>query len=112
MIQKTRRDIPPNHPIRSLFLQLTERGMGQLNLRDSDTIEYITDLLTQFVHIENMYRVQDENGRRLQYVFDLITEAGRQMSPAARRDCYKHLGDLTLFNLGLFPESLTYGRHT
>jgi hypothetical protein len=95
-----------------LFLNLTERGLSQMNLRDEETIQYVTNLLTDFVHVQNMYRVHDESGRSLQYVFELLAEAGREMSPSLRRDCYKHLGDLTLFNLGLFPERLTSGRHT
>src|SRR6266487_711738 len=112
MIDKTRNDIPPNHPIRLLFHQLTERGMGQLNLHDPDTIQYITNLLTEFVQMENMYRIKDEAGRQVQYLFDMLTQASNEMAPSLRRDYYKHLGDLTLFNLGLFPESLTYGRRT
>src|SRR5947199_4724067 len=112
MIEKTRGGIPADHPIRAFFHQLTERGMGQLNLHDPDTIQYITNLLTEFVHIENMYRIKDESGRRVQYIFDMLTQASHGMSPSIRRDYYKHLGDLTLFNLGLFPESLTYGNRT
>jgi hypothetical protein len=112
MIEKTRDDIPVDHPIRSFFQQLTERGMGQLNLHDPDTIEYITNLLTEFIQIENLYRFKDESGRQLQYVFEMLTQSSSEMSPSVRRNCYKHLGDLTLFNLGLFPESLTYGHRT
>ena len=112
MIEKTRNDIPENHPIRTLFRQLTERGMGQLNLHDVETIRYITNLLTEFVQIDNMYRARDEAGQRVQYLFDLLTQAGHEMSPTLRRDYYRHLGDVTLFNLGLFPESLTHGHHT
>ena len=112
MIEKTRNDIPEKHPLRALFQQLTERGMGQLNLHDPETIRYITNLLTEFVQIDNMYRVRDEAGRSVQYLFDTLTQASNEMSPSVRRDYYKHLGDLTLFNLGLFPESLTHGHRT
>ena len=112
MIEKTRPDIPEDHPIRSLFHELTERGMSQLNLRDPDTIHYITNLLMDFIDVQNMYRIKDESGRDLQYIFDLLTQASQEVSQSVRCDYYKHLGDLTLFNLGLFPESLTYGRRT
>ena len=112
MIEKTRRDISDDHPIRILFKRLTERGMRQLNLHDPDTIQYITNLLTEFVQIENMYRIKDGAGPRLQYLFDMLTQASNEMSPERRRDCYKHVGDLTLFNLGLFPENLNYGHRT
>src|SRR5207249_2158630 len=81
MIEKTRLEIPADHPIRGFFKRLTERGMGHLNLHDSDTIQYITNLLTEFVQIENMYRIKDESGRRLQYVFEMLTHASNEMSP-------------------------------
>ena len=112
MIEKTRHNMCTDHPIRLLFRQLTERGMGQLKLHDPDTIQYITNLLTEFVQMENMYRIKDKTGRRVQYLFDMLTHASHEMAPAIRRDYYKHLGDLTLFNLGLFPENLTYGHRT
>jgi hypothetical protein len=112
MIEKTRRDIPEGHPIRLLFQRLTQRALGQLNLHDPDTIQYITNLLTEFIHMENMYRIRDNAGRHVQYLFDMLTQGANEMSPERRRDYYKHVGDLTLFNLGLFPESLTYGRRT
>jgi len=112
MIDKTRQGIPEDHCIRELFHQLTERGLGQLNLHDRDTIQYITNLLTEFIQTENMYRIKDEAGRRVQYLFDMLAQASREMAPEQRRDYYKHVGDLTLFNLGLFPESLTHGHRT
>ncbi len=112
MIEKTKHEIPVDHPIRLLFQKLTERGMGHLNLHDRDTIQYITNLLTEFVQIENMYRVRDKSGDRVQYLFDMLTQAGSVMAPSLRREYYRHLGDLTLFNLGLFPENLTYGHRT
>src|SRR5689334_7323603 len=101
MIEKTRHEILRDHHIRAFFQQLTERGMGQLKLHDPDTIQYITNLLTEFVQIENLYRFKDESGRRLERLFEMLTQCSSEMSPSVRRDCYKHLGDLTLFNLGL-----------
>jgi hypothetical protein len=112
MIEKTPRSIPADHPIRDLFHQLTERGFGQSNLHDRDTIQYVTNLLTDFVHVDNVYRIKDASGRRIEYLFEILEQASAEMSPTVRRDYYKHLGDLTLFNLGLFPESLTYGHRT
>jgi len=112
MIEKTRQDIPAEHPIREVFQQLTARGLSQLNLHDPDTVLYITNLLIEFVHVENMYRIKDDAGHRVQYLFDMLTQASSEMAPELRRDYYKHVGDLTLFNLGLFPESLSYGRRT
>ena len=112
MINTLRSSIPDDHPVRLVFHQLTERGMGELQLRDKDTIDYVTNLLIEFIHPDNLYRIQDDGGKRLRYVSEILEQANREMSTKLRRECYRHLGDVTLFNLGLFPESLTYGRQT
>ena len=112
MIEDLRRNIPDDHPIRSLFHTLTERGLEQTNLRDEDTTQYIADLLTNFVDVKNLRRVKDDSGRQLENVFEILRQANDALSPVMRRDYYKHIGDLTLFNLGLYPEALTYGRRT
>ena len=88
--------IEGTYPVRNLFHALTERGLERQNLKDEETVEYITNMLTEFVDTDKLSRFSGE------------TEA-RTGSPY---DYYKHLGDLTLFNLGLYPEHLTYGRHT
>jgi hypothetical protein len=109
MNTETGRDIPETHPIRDLFHQLTERGMGQLNFHDPDVIQYLTNLLTEFVHSEKTFRIQDTLEHRQENLLTALTQAGTAISLSMRRDRYKELGDLTLFNLGLFPENLTYG---
>jgi hypothetical protein len=112
MIEITGKRIPEDHPIRALFHTLTERGFEQMKLRDEDTIEYISNMLTDFVDVKNLTRGKDESGRQLDKVCEFLQQAGEAMSPEVRRDYYRHIGDITLFNLGLYPESLTYGRHT
>ena len=110
MIHPKISDVGPNHPIRPLFRALTERGMAQTNVRDEETVRYISNLLTEFVRTEDMYRVRDDQGRRLEYLADLIALADEATDADIRRDHYKHLGDLTLFMLGLFPERLNRPR--
>jgi hypothetical protein len=112
MIHIQRSSIPEDHPVRLVFHQLTERGMAELQLRDKDTIDYVTNLLVEFIHPDNLYRIQDDSGNRLRYVGDILQQSGREMSSQLRLECFRHLGDLVLFNLGLFPESLTHGRQT
>lgn len=112
MIQPTRRSIPEGHLIRNLFHTLTVRGFEQTNLRDRETIHYVVDLLTNFVDVRNLQRVKDDSGRELETVSEIVRRAGETMSREQRRAFYQHVGDLMLFRLGLYPESLTYGRHT
>jgi hypothetical protein len=112
MIEGKRRSIPENHPIRPFFRAITERGFEQLNVRDPDTIQYVSNLLTEFVDIKNVFRVKDESGQEIQNMFAVLQQASEAFSPEVRCEYYRHLGDLTLFNLGLYPEHLTYGRKT
>ena len=112
MIENTRPSVPPDHPVRAVLRQLTDRAMKRLDLRDEETICYVANLLTDFIHCENLYRLRDDSGKRLEYICDILDQASREMSTDMRRECHRYLGDWTLFNLGLFPEQLTYGRRT
>jgi hypothetical protein len=112
MIENTRRSIPSDHPVRTVLHQLTDRAMKQLDLRDKEIICYVANLLTEFIHCDNLYRLRDDSGKRLEYICDILEQSSHAMSPNLRREFYRYLGDWTLFNLGLFPEQLTYGRRT
>jgi hypothetical protein len=102
-------EIPPHHPVRELFHTLTERGLQQSNLRDIEIQRYLSDLLVEFIHMNNLYKLRDESGRRLEHVVDML-EKLEGSTPSDRREIYKHVGDFTLFILGLFPESLSRSR--
>ena len=58
-----------------------------------------------FTHIDNLYRVRDAKGQRLEYLVDFQLESQRGDKTHAR-DTQKHLGDYALFIVGMFPESL------
>ena len=110
MIGEPRQDVSDNHPLRRLFLALTERGMVQQVYRDAQTSRYLANLLTEFVYRDNLNRISSGDGQRLNTFVEMLVEGSSQMLPATRRAHYKHIGDLALFHLGLFPEHLTYGR--
>jgi hypothetical protein len=84
--------------------------MVQNLYRDPQAVQYLAALLTEFVHRDNMNRIMSDSGDRLKYFFDMLAQASSQKQPQARRAHYKHIGDLALFHLGLFPQHLTYGR--
>ncbi len=110
MIRASQYEVSENHPLRRLFLTLAERGMLQRLLPYPQTVQYLTDLLTEFVHRDNMNRIMSDSGDRLEYLFNMLAQSSSQMLPQTRRAHYKHIGDLALFHLGLFPGHLTYGR--
>ena len=103
------RQVPADHPIRKMFRSLTEMSFEQVDLRDRDLMRYVADLLVEFVHIDNLYRLRDEQGRRLEHLVDMLIEI-REQGPTDERETRKHIGDYTLFVVGLYPESLTRRR--
>ncbi len=97
--------ISENHPIRQLFRTLTERGSLQAQLRDKDILYYLGNLLADFMFVENIYRIRDAEGRRTQYLVDMLKQAFETEMPD-KKVYFKHVGDYSLFILGLYPESL------
>jgi hypothetical protein len=97
--------IPEGHPLRRLFWHLTEASFEQAGHADPELMVYVTGLLVDFTHVENLYRVRDAKGKRLEYLFDMLLESQRGDAAHARAT-QKHLGDYTLFIVGMFPESL------
>jgi len=104
-----RRQVPADHPIRKMFRALTEMSFAQIDLRDRELMRYVADLLVEFIHVDNLYRLRDQQGRRLEYLVDMLLELHEQ-GPADEREARKHIGDYTLFIVGLYPESLTRRR--
>jgi hypothetical protein len=96
--------VPENHPIRLLFTELTERGLAQIHIHDEASVRYISGMMLDFIDLDAVYPIRDAQGVRLEHLTDLLAEAHKATEPAVRRDHFKHLGDLTLFMLGLFPE--------
>ena len=112
MLYRPQKDVPKMHQARRLFWTLADRGMSQLAPSDRQLVEYLADLLTEFIHIDNFKRITDGSGRRLEYVSEMLEETMMQVLPEVRRAHFKHIGDVALFELGVFPEQLTYGRRT
>jgi hypothetical protein len=92
-----------------MFRALTEMSFAQLELRDRELLGYVADLLVEFVHIDNLYRLRDEHGKRLEHLLDMLLELRHQRA-TEERETRKHIGDYTLFIVGLYPESLTRRR--
>jgi hypothetical protein len=99
-----------DNPIRHTFQSLAARGLEQADIRDDASVRYIGNLLVEFLRTEDMYRVRDESGRRIEHLGDLLAVAEESKEAAERRRLYRYLGDFTLFMLGLFPERLARPR--
>ena len=104
------RSIPPKHPLRRLFDGLTQKCfMEKIGLADFELSAYVSGLLIEFLHVDDMYRLRNARGRRIYGVGEMLLEAEQwRQVPGVSRECEirKHIGDYTLFMAGLFPESI------
>src|SRR6266478_1177635 len=97
-----------DYSLRRLFAGLTEQTfLRTLGIGDPDLIDYLSSLLSQFVHVDSIYRLRNLQGRRLEEVADMVIEAeGLPPEGRTRREVHRHIGDYTLFWTGVYPEVL------
>lgn len=102
--------IRKNDPIRRWFAALVESSFQEnVGLSDPGILDYVTDLLTEFIHIEKISYLGDGSGRKVEDVAEMLTEAEIGQTAAddeRRRRVHRHIGDFTLFWTGVYPENL------
>ncbi|MGH7256645.1 MAG: hypothetical protein ACREI3_12820 [Nitrospirales bacterium] len=102
--------IPDNHPLRRLFGALTERSFSEnLGWPDLNVTAYLSNLLVEFTHVDQLHRIRTKEGDAVEAVVDLLYESEvlhEADSMERERDVHRHIGDFTLFMAGLFPEFL------
>ncbi len=98
----------PDHPLKRLFAGLTEYAFQtQLGIADPPLVDYVSDMLSRFVHVDAVYRLRDSVGRPMQELVAMAWEA-EKLPPQGRtrREYHKHIGDFALYWSGLFPEQV------
>jgi len=102
--------IPERHPLRQLFGMLAERAFTEkLGWPDCKVSDYVSTLLVEFTHTDQLHRIKNAKGERVESVAELLYESevtGGAGSFEREREVHQHIGDLTLFMAGLFPEYL------
>ncbi|MFO0805249.1 MAG: hypothetical protein U0791_19265 [Gemmataceae bacterium] len=99
---------PAEHPLRRLFSGLAEHAfLSRLGVADPPLIDYLSSLLSRFVHLDAVHRLRATDGRPLSEVVEMVMEA-EQLPPGGRtrREYYRHIGDFALFWTGVFPEAI------
>src|SRR5438552_18006585 len=97
-----------DQPLRHYFTGLTEQTfMADLGVADPPLIEYLSKLLSRFVHIDAIFKLRSGAGKRLEEVADMLMEV-EEVPPEGRtsREVHRHIGDFTLFWTGVYPEVL------
>jgi hypothetical protein len=101
------------HPLRRLFAGLTEHTFNAaLGVADPPLTDYLSGLLSRFIHVNAIYRLNNAEGKRLEEVAEMMIEA-EALPPEGRtaREVHRHIGDFTLFWTGVYPEALRKLRH-
>jgi len=89
---------------RRFFTGLTEYAFhARLGVADPPLVDYLAELLVRFVSSDELYRVRSVRGQRLVAVTDMLAEA-QHREGAARQKVHRHIGDFTLFWMGVYPE--------
>ena len=100
--------IGPRHPLRKLFSELVQNSLIRTAQVDDPALAvYISGLLTDFTHVEHLYRIRDARGKRLEDVGEMLIASNPLLEGRSfiyEREVRKHIGDYTLFMTGLFPE--------
>lgn len=112
------RNPPEGHPLSRLFAGLTEQTfLTQLGMADPQLVDYLSALLSRFVHTDAIYRLPDGHGASLTALGQMVAEADALPDGGrTKREYFRHVGDVALFWTGLFPEAIsrdwqTWGRH-
>jgi hypothetical protein len=102
--------------LRALFEELARNAfLRELHYHDPEVISYLSSLLTDFTRTEQLYQIKNVRGRRLDDVGEMLIESNPLLEAGSfvrEREVRKHIGDYTLFFLGLFPEHLKRPRRS
>jgi len=102
--------VPAHHPLRQLFSDLIERTFDQkLHWSDLHVAGYMSNLLVDFIHVDHLCRIRNSQGVRLDEVAGMLLESDLLINARSvdrEREVHRHIGDFTLFMVGIFPEYL------
>lgn len=78
---------------------------SQIGVADAEIVSYLTELLIRFIRTDTIYSLRGIKGNRLYNLTKMLDEADERKG-TARKKAYQHVGDYTLFHVGLYPESV------
>ncbi|RJR16788.1 MAG: hypothetical protein C4581_09245 [Nitrospiraceae bacterium] len=99
--------IERDHPLRKLFRNAIAFGLQHNPIDKIEVADYIEEqILCEFIHTDSLYRIRDEEGTRLEDMADILAEGNVLLNAKSFEQefqVHKHIGDYTLFMLGMFP---------
>jgi hypothetical protein len=77
----------------------------ELGIADIEIIDYMTNMLVRFVRIDAIFSVKNVAGKTLYEIADMIVSA-EHTNRINRHAIHNHIGDFTLFWVGMYPDKL------
>ncbi|MBN9503055.1 MAG: hypothetical protein BGO01_10875 [Armatimonadetes bacterium 55-13] len=103
-------EISGEHPIWMYFGKVVHEALKDcVGVTEEDVEVYITCLLVDFLHRDNVFAIRDRAGRTLQSIAEMLAEGDVRLNADSfdrERAVHRHIGDFLLFWSGLFPEFL------
>jgi hypothetical protein len=102
--------IGSQHPLRQLFTGMVEQVFQtEVGICDVRVTDYLSQMLTEFVHIDDVFRLRRVDGGAIRDLSEM--HAAAQLGPETteverRRVISRFVGDFTLFWAGVYPEQL------
>ena len=95
-----------------LLASLTEKSFYErLGWPDRHIIQYVSDLLVDFTDAQKASMIKNASGKGVEEVGEMLLEAeygAANGNMEREREVHRHIGDYTLFMMGLFPEYLQH----
>lgn len=105
-----KKEISGEHPIWMYFGQTVHQALvDSLGMTDEDVEVYLTGMLVEFLHRDNMFSIRDGAGRPVDSIAEMLMEGDVRLNASSfdrEREVHRHIGDFLLFSSGLFPEFL------
>ncbi len=105
----------PAPGIKRFFQKLTLLCFNELLIKNQIAVDYLSNLLARFAGTDELYKIRNAAGKRLEYLIDFMMEiqdvqdlSTDRFSPFREREIKQHIGDYTLFMTGIFRDFVTH----
>lgn len=94
-----------NERLKRFFQWFTRRAFQDLQSRDWEVADYLSEVLARFARADQLYRFGHYQGKPIGSVVEVLLEVEEVTpDPHRQRDTFQQLGDYLLFMAGLFRE--------
>lgn len=104
-------DIESRHPLRKFFKKALHYSQQFHPAEKEGVTDYIEEqILCEFIHVDRLNKIRNMAGKALDDVAEMLEEGDVLLNAESFSQeftVHKHIGDYTLFMLGMFPAALS-----